>query len=122
MSPLPNLANGERPHKVTFQNPGEPVPDGQGGYTEGWTDLDPPSMFVQIRPASVADLERVASGTVTSSATHLVTGPFHPGVTTKTRVTFTDRSGRARELAVAGIVNPEERNIEMILLCEESVE
>jgi len=119
MSPLPQFAAGARPHRVTFQNPGEPVPDGAGGFTEGWADLDPPQMFVRIQPASVADLERVTSGTVISSASHLVTGPYHKDVTTQTRILYSDIVGKQRTFTVAGIVNPLERCIDMVLLCEE---
>src|SRR5262245_2478930 len=119
MSPLPQFAAGQRPHRVTFQTPGDPVPDGSGGYVEGWTDLDPPQMFVRIQPASVADMERITSGTVIGSASHLVTGPYHPGVTTQSRIVWRDIAGKSRTFTVAGVVNPEERCIDTVLLCKE---
>lgn len=119
---LPSVPAGQRPHKVTFQVPGDPVSDGFGGYTEGWTDLTPPVMFVRIQPATVSDLERMTSGNVVASASHIVTGPYHPGVTVKARLLFTDFSGKSRTLTVAGLVNPDERNRELILLCEERLE
>jgi SPP1 family predicted phage head-tail adaptor len=111
--PIPIAA---RRHLVRLQNPGTPVSDGDGGFTQAWTDLAPPSVYVQIAPASAKDLERIASGTVLTTATHVVTGPFHPDVTTKTRVVFGDRT-----FSVTGVSSPEERQIEMVLVCVEVV-
>ena len=109
-------ANGQRRHLVRVQNPGATVPDGSGGYTETWVDLTPPTVWVSLQPAFARDVEYLASGTVAASATHIVTGPWHPGVTTQTRVVF-----GSRILHVTGVGNPEERNVEMILLCQEQV-
>lgn len=75
-------------NRVLFQNPGPPVPDGDGGYSQSWVDLTPPTWKVAIAPATADDLERVAAGTVLSSASYLVTGPFHSGVTTAARMVF----------------------------------
>src|SRR5262245_39042048 len=118
---LPTIPTGVRLHQVTFQDPGTLVADGQGGFTESWINLVPSTLFVRIQPASAADLERIMAGTVSASATHLVIGPYHPGVNTKTRMLWTDYLSRAREFSVAGVMNPLERNLEMILLCEERV-
>lgn len=110
-----------RIHRVTFQARGTPVPDGDGGYTEGYTDLDPPSLQVSIENATAADLERLASGTVIATATHVIRGPFHPGVDTKTRIQFVQR-GKTRTFNVRGVADREERSVDMTLLCEELVE
>ena len=109
-------SSGTRRHRVTLQNPGAPVPDGDGGFTQGWTDLAPRVLHVSIEPATARDLERLAAGTNISSASHIVKAPYHPGVTTKTRLTFNDRT-----LHVASVINPEERNRELVLVCEEVV-
>ena len=96
------MARGDYRHLVTFQNPGptEPVT---------WIDLDPPTWFVSIEPATTPDLERVAAGTVISSASHLVRGDFHPGVTTESRMLF-----ETQVYAITGVVNVEMRGIQMI--------
>jgi SPP1 family predicted phage head-tail adaptor len=107
---------GARPHRVTFQNPGANVPDGDGGWTSGVVPLDPPALSVSIEAASAAALERVAAGTALSSATHILTGPYHPQVTTQTVVLFNGRT-----LYVRDVKNHDERNQEMTLLCEELV-
>jgi len=110
------MAIGAYRHVVTPQNPGAAVPDGDGGFTQAWTNLDPVEWHVSIEPATARDLERVAAGTVTSTASHIVTGRYHAGVTTKTHLLF-----GTRILTVTGVQNPEERNITTIAICEEVV-
>lgn len=105
---------GKHRHRVQVQNPGVPQPDGDGGYTEGWTDADPPFLNVSITPASARDLERYSAGTTLTSATHLVRGRWHPQITTASRLLF-----HGRILLVASIANPEERSLEVILICAE---
>lgn len=107
---------GKRRHLVTLQNPGTPVPDGDGGFTEAWTALVPPTLYVSIEPATARDLERMTAGTVMSLATHIICGDFHSGVTSETRILFGTRT-----FAVTGIHNLEERNIEMELTAVEIV-
>jgi len=114
-------AVGDRPHRVTLQDPGEAMPDGVGGFTEGWSDLNPPAIYVRIQNASIADLERVTAGTVVTSATHIISGPYHPGVSTRTRLRFIDLQGRTRYFNVTGIGNRDERNVDMVLTCEERI-
>jgi SPP1 family predicted phage head-tail adaptor len=111
---LPEVEIGSYRHRVVFQNPGTPVPDGDGGFTQAWTDLA--DWYVSIRPATTRDLERIAAGTVIATATHIISGRYLDGVTTKTRMTF---AGRTFE--VTGVANPEERNITMDLIAVEVV-
>lgn len=112
----PKTTIADRPHRVTLQNPGPAVPDGEGGTVQSWTDLTPPALSVKIAEASTANLERVTTGTVLATATHVITGPYHPQVTTQTRILFQGRS-----FSVTGVSNPGERNVEMILVCKEVV-
>lgn len=110
------VARGAKRHLVTLEGPGSDVPDGDGGYTHVFTELDPSTMYAEIKPATARDLERVVSNVVQSKASHLVTMDYHSGVTTETRVLF-----GARTLRVTGVQNPEERNVELVLVCEEIV-
>jgi SPP1 family predicted phage head-tail adaptor len=112
----PSTSVGARPHRISLQNPGPAVPDGDGGYTQSWIDLVPPAASAEIKPATARDLERVAAGTVLSTATHMVTIPYRAGVTTQTRVLYNGRS-----FSVTGVSNPEEKNVELILVCVEVV-
>lgn len=107
---------GEFIHRVTLQDPGPGVPDGDGGFTQSWTDLVPPAWLCKIAPATAADLERVTAGTVLSMATHVVTGPYRADLTTKSRIVFNGRS-----FSIVGVSNPEERNVETICVCKEVV-
>ena len=110
------MARGEYRHTVLFQNPGPPVPDGDGGFTQSWIDLVPPTWRVSIKPATARDLERVAGGSVISSASHIVRGDFHPDVTTLTRIVFD-----GRVLAITGKQNLDERDVTMELVAVEVV-
>jgi head-tail adaptor len=108
---------GQRRHPITLQNPGTPVPDGEGGYTLTYVDLTPAKVWSSISPATAADLERLGGGTVLAQATHVLRFPYHRGVTTETRVVF-----GTRNFSVIGVSNPGERNVETVVLAMEIVE
>jgi head-tail adaptor len=118
---IPRVPSGEHRHTVTLQQPGTMTPDGDGGYTEGWTNLTPAQMMAAIEPATVRALERLAAGTTTTTASHLVRIPFHPQVTSQTRVLFTDFHGQAHTLNVVAAVNVDQRDRELALVCTELV-
>jgi len=101
-----------RPHKLALVHPGPPVPDGEGGYTEVWAPLEPPTVWGAISTLSAA--EATTAGTIQTTATYLVRTEFHPGITTETRLTF---GGRTFE--VQSVQNVDERNICLDLLCAE---
>jgi head-tail adaptor len=109
---MPGL--GQYRHVVTLENPGDPAPDGDGGYIETFAPLDPAQWDCAIVAASTRALEALAAGTVLAQATHLVTGPYHPGITIETRLTF-----EGRRLNVIYVANREERNIETQCICAE---
>lgn len=110
------ISTGDRTKHVQLENPGGSVPDGEGGFTESWAALDPPDAWVRIAPASAADLERAAAGTVLSTASHLITMLYHPGVTIQTRLTL-----GARVFQVTSVRNPDEANRELVLVAEEQI-
>jgi head-tail adaptor len=112
---------GEYVHLVTFEAPGPAVPDGDGGYTQGWTALDPPTWYVAIRAATLRDRETVLAGVVAASATHVVTGDYRYDVTTATRIRYTDFAGLEHMFAIAGVNNIDLRGILMELYVEERV-
>jgi SPP1 family predicted phage head-tail adaptor len=113
---IPTARSGQRRNPVTLENLGAPVSDGEGGFTQVPTALSPSTTWAQIVPATARDLERVLSNVVESNASHIVTIPYHPQVTTKTRLTF-----GTRIFQVTGMQNPEERNIELVLACTEVI-
>ena len=105
-------------HRVRFDSPGPPTPDGDGGWTQPWIPLTPAEWRVAIRSATARDLENAVAGTVSATATHIVTGDYHPGVTVKTRLTkLVDN----RIFLVTGVQNVNEENETMVLVCDELV-
>jgi head-tail adaptor len=122
MSPARVLpaADGERTCEITLQNPGAGVPDGDGGYTESWVDCVPATVYASMQPASARAMEYLGgSSSVQASATHIVRIPFHPQITIHSRVLYRDHGLRDHVLNVAGLVNPEMRERELILFCAE---
>ncbi len=101
---------------MTWQNPGPAVPDGDGGSTQTWTDLVPPTTSVKLEPATERDLERVAAGTVLTTNLYIVTGPFHPQITTQTRGICD-----GRKFSVTGVSDPDNRHVDTIAVCVEVV-
>ena len=108
-----SIPSGARLHQVTLDNPGPPVPDGDGGFTESVVPLTPPTLFARIAP--VTEVESAAAGsTVLALATHRVIVPWHPQITMQTRLTF-----NGRRFSVIKRTNLEERNVTLDLLCAE---
>jgi len=103
-------------HLVSVQRPGPGVPDGDGGTTTSWIDRAPLTWHCSIEPATAKDLERVAAGTVLSTATQIVKGRYRSDLTTQDRLLF-----NGRQLSATGVSNPEERSIELVLVCVEVV-
>lgn len=106
----------QKRHRVTLAQP-TTTPDGDGGYTESWTALAPPALSVNIRTVGAGDLERMQAGTISATATHVLTGDYHPGITTKTRITFGTRA-----FSVLGLGTPEEARAEVDIFCAEQIE
>ena len=110
------MNRGDYRHVVSFQGPGAPVPDGDGGWLTTWANLTPATWHVSIRPATARDLERTPQGTTISTASHIVTGDYRADVTTQTRMLFDGRT-----FSINGVSNLEERNITMVLIAVEMV-
>ena len=111
----------DRLRRVQLDAAGKGVPDGDGGYTEDYAPLDPPAMYAAVQPATARDVERFASGTVLATATHLITMPFHPGVTTTTRVQWTDDANRPHSANVTAVINVDEACRTLVLGAAEVV-
>lgn len=90
------------------------TPDGEGGYTELPTVLAT-NVPAAIEPATARDVERRVGNTIASTVSHIVTIRYLQGVSTGTQVVF-----GARRLYVRGVQNPEEKNEQLVLACEES--
>ena len=96
------MPRGDRRHVVTLQNPG---PAGT------WTDLVPATWFISLSQLTGDDIGffvEPAAGTPISSASWLVRGDFHPGITTQTRMVFGGQT-----FAITSVDNVEMRGVEM---------
>lgn len=108
---------GSYRHRITLEGPSDPVPDGEGGWTEGWAPLTPATWDCSIQAASQRDLESIGAGTVLAQATHVVKGRYHAGVTTESKLHF-----EGRTFNVIFLANRDERDIELNLVCAEVVQ
>jgi head-tail adaptor len=104
---------GQTQQLVTFEDPGTPVPDGEGGYTATAVPLSPATWYVRMRPATAKDAERVLAGTVITHVSHLVHGRYHPGVTTRSRMIHNGKTYQ-----ITSVVNVDERDREMELVAD----
>ena len=112
---------GRRTTYVTLENPGAPVPDGAGGFTETWTALDPPTAWVALEALGGAGMERLTADTITASGTHQVTLPYHPQITVRTRLTYTDPDRGPRTFAVVGLQDAANARRELVLVAAEAL-
>lgn len=125
---MPLVSAGKRRHLVMLQNPdGDPVSDGDGSFTQPYDDCTPRALFGSIETATAAalggsTLEHAINGTLSSSASHVITIPFHRAVTTQTRVSWVDRSGRTHTASVTGVSDPEQMNTQLVLVVVEIVQ
>ena len=104
---------GQLRQRVTVENPTR-VPDGDGGFTDTWTELNPADIWASIVPATASVIERQVGNTIEAQISHVVTCRYHDEISTLTRITFD-----SKYLFVRGIQNVESRNEWLVLACEE---
>jgi head-tail adaptor len=118
MSPL--TASGVRRQRVDLANPGARVPDPSGGFTYEWVPCTPAQTMAAIAPATTRGLTQLIAGTTVTTATHLVTVPYHPQVKPSTRLTYTTHEPHAL-IVIAAPVNTDNLDVELTLVCSEVV-
>lgn len=101
---------------------GAPTPDGDGGFTYTYADLSPAEWRCAIERASVASAERSFAATVISQATHVFTGRFHSGITTKTRLIWVDRAGATHTANALDVVDVEGAGVLTMVAASEVVQ
>jgi hypothetical protein len=106
---------------VTLSGPGAPVADGDGGYTQTFAPLDPPTWRAAIEAASVRASEAHFAATITAHASYILTGRYHPGITTQTRLVWTDRSGEVHTANALDVDDTEGAGVETVVLVSEVV-
>jgi SPP1 family predicted phage head-tail adaptor len=110
------IGAGAYRHRATVQQPGTPAADGDGGFTQGWTDADPATWFVSLGTAGRAAGETGIAGTTIATAQTLVRGRYRADVTTKTRLVV---DGRVFNVLDARDLDARHRILELV--CTEVV-
>lgn len=85
--------------------------DNMGGFTKTWTT----EAIVPAAIWPVSAKERIRSESPTMTTTHRIQIRYYEGLSPKWRVMF-----GSRYFNIVSIINKEERNIQMDLLCEEA--
>lgn len=111
---------GNLKHELTFEAPTY-APDGDGGETVTWTAFSGPKPYGSVQASTQKALERLVSNTVLSQSSHIVTMRYHPDVTTKCRLKWTDRVGVVHTASLTNVNNVDEMGIQLILGCIEIV-
>lgn len=114
-----NVAIGTYRQTATLSEASTPVADGDGGYSQTYVALSPATWRCGIERASAANAERHFASTVIAQATHILRGRFHSGITTSTRVQWTDRAGDVHIANVIDSVDPEGAGVETIVAAAE---
>ena len=86
--------------------------DGMGGFTEVWTSIIP-DIWAAIWPVSAKEM--VSADKTTMTVTHRIRIRYRSTISGSWRVKF-----GTRYFAITGIVNPEERNEWLDLVCIEA--
>lgn len=106
---------------ATLSNPGTPSSNGDGDFTVTYTALSPATWRCSIERATVASAERNFSQTVISQSTIIMRGRFHSGITTATRVQWTDRAGVVHTGNVIDVNDSEGAGVETVAAVAEII-
>ena len=102
---------GELRHRIDIVTPVSGAQDGYGNARETWTTLH---ATVPAAIVPTASREVYAGNKIDTIASHIVTIRYIAGITVKMRVKWGSRT-----FAIVGMVNPEERNVSLDLICQE---
>lgn len=104
---------------ATLSEPSTPTADGDGAYEQTYVALDPATWRCAIERATVTSAERHFAESVIAQATHVIRGRYHSGITTSTRVQWTDRAGTVHVANVIDEVDVEGAGVETIVAAVE---
>lgn len=96
-------------HQVTLQSQST-AQNSYGEAVRTWADLG--TVWAQVSPVSARELFAAAQAQATT--THQITIRYRSDVTASCRVKF-----GSRYFAIDGVLNPDERNWRLVLLCTE---
>lgn len=101
---------GKLRHKVTLQSKSE-TRDDTGQVFRDWSDTA--TIYASVEPLSGREL--VNAQAIESETTYRITIRHLAGVTTEQRIKF-----GSRYFEILSVINPEERNIMLQLMCKET--
>lgn len=102
---------GDFRHAIDVEQKAGSTPDGMGNTFQAWSALYS-GIMAEVRP--LTSREQWSADKAQAVTTHKVRFRYVSGITTAMRVKF-----GSRVLTINGIVNPDERNIELQLDCTE---
>ena len=102
---------GKMRHRITFQRPTDEK-DRLAGYKDDW--LDVATVWAQISPVSGREYLTQVRETMVS---HKIYCRYRPGITPLLRVKYGDRIFR-----IISVLNWDERNEGLTIMCEEHVQ
>jgi SPP1 family predicted phage head-tail adaptor len=105
------MKSGRLRHRVHLQSK-TVTRDAFGGETIAWASKTPSPIWAEISPLSAR--EYFAAQQERSQVTHKIIIRYFSGLQTAWRVLW-----GSRQFDIVSVINPEERNKEMILLCTE---
>jgi head-tail adaptor len=105
----------------TLSSPGAAASDGDGGFTRTYAPLNPAAWRFAIERATVRSVERQFAGTVIAQASYILTGRFHSGITTETRIVWVDRAGVTHTSNVLAVDDTEGAGVQTVVLVSEVV-
>lgn len=108
------LQAGKLRHLVTIQSPVSTKDDSGGPVISSWVNLSPETTYASIEP--IGGRELWALQMANSLTTHRITIRYQQGITARCRVKYGDRY-----FQISAVLNVEERNRELQLLCTEIV-
>jgi SPP1 family predicted phage head-tail adaptor len=106
------IAAGRRRKLVTIEEPVEGAQDAFGQPAVTWQTVT--KAWAAVEPFSGS--ERFTAGQVQAEVTHRVTILYRTGITPRCRIVLGDRT-----LQIAAVVNRQERDRELELLCTEAI-
>lgn len=106
---------------ATLSEASTPVANADGDYSQSYVALDPAQWRCAIERASVANSESHFASTVIAQATHVIRGRYHPGITTGTRIQWSDRNGDVHIVNVIDAADLEGAGVETLVAAVEIV-
>ena len=107
---------------ATLSESSAPVANGDGDFSVSYVALNPAEWRCAIERASVSSAERNFASTIIAQATHVLRGRFHPAITTRTRIQWSDRNGDVHIVNVIDVDDPEGAGVETVVAAAEIVD